>query len=320
MEKHPERKQYRQEYIYSRKIFRHLIGKAGNCVKKGEFIRRHPVVLFLYILYGILTAMLTMHPLFLAVSCLLATLYGIFLGGRAVLQRLLWVAVPVAFFTMLLLPLFSHNGVTPLFYINDMAVTKETILYGGVMTLLLATVFQWCQLAQLLFDSEKLLYLCGRLTPSLGLLVAMVLRLVPLLAQRFRQIREGQKGLGYSTAGMSWFGRSRQFVRELSILAGWSLELSLETSVSMESRGYGCGRRTSFHLFRIRTEDVIWCIGLGFCLFLSIAGLTCAGFDTVWFPMCSIGKMGRKESMTLLIFAAGAVAPFLYDLRQQGGA
>ena len=38
--------------------------------------------------------------------------------------------VPIMLFSVIILPIFNHNGVTPLFYVNDMAVTLENIIYG----------------------------------------------------------------------------------------------------------------------------------------------------------------------------------------------
>lgn len=58
--------------------------------------------------------------------------------------------------------------------------------------------------------------------------------------------RHGQKGL---------LARARQTVKEVSILISWSLEASIETSDSMEARGYGLPGRTSFHLFRFTHRD-----------------------------------------------------------------
>ena len=47
----------------------------------------------------------------------------------------------------------------------------------------------------------------------------------------------------------------RQATKEVSILISWSLEAAIETSDSMEARGYGLPGRTSFHLFRMSPSD-----------------------------------------------------------------
>ena len=75
----------------------------------------------------------------------------------------------MAVFTMGILPLFRHNGATPLFYINDMAVTRENILFGGMMTLLLLAVLQWFYVWNELFGAEKIMYLIGRFFPAVSL-------------------------------------------------------------------------------------------------------------------------------------------------------
>ena len=48
--------------------------------------------------------------------------------------------VPIMLFSVIILPIFNHNGVTPLFYVNDMAVTLENVIYGFFMTIMLMAV------------------------------------------------------------------------------------------------------------------------------------------------------------------------------------
>ena len=85
----------------------------------------------------------------------------------------------------------------------------------------------------------------------------MVFRMIPLLLQRWKEIGEVQKGTGYTKEISGMVEQVRFFLKKISILISWSLENSIDTSISMENRGYGTGKRTSFHLFRWNKQDGI---------------------------------------------------------------
>ena len=83
-------------------------------------------------------------------------------------------------------PLFSHNGVTPLFFLNGRAVTLEAIVYGAGLGVTLWAVLLWCRCWSRIMTSENVLYLFGRAIPKLSLVLSMALRYDP------RSVRLGQ--------------------------------------------------------------------------------------------------------------------------------
>lgn len=60
------------------------------------------------------------------------------------------------------------------------------------------------------------------------------------------------------------------FVNEFSTLITWSLESSMETSMSMESRGYGLKGRTSFNRFRFTLKDTFTIIIMLVCFVMAV--------------------------------------------------
>lgn len=56
-------------------------------------------------------------------------------------------------------PLFSHKGVTPLFFVNGKAYTKEALFYGLTAGLSLTAVIMWCKALGKVLTREKLLYI-----------------------------------------------------------------------------------------------------------------------------------------------------------------
>lgn len=257
---------------------------------KMAYASTHPVVCAGYVLLLLFLTMITMNPYLVVFSFLASFFYSCLAEQKFLGKRLMLSAVPILFFAVFLMPLFYHNGVTPLFYINDMAVTLETIRYGVVMSFLLLAVIQWFQVWNIWIDSERFLYLFGRISPTLALLISMVLRFIPLLIRRFREIHDVQKGMGYTREQTGIMDRGRMLGKELSILVSWSLENSMDTSISMEGRGYGIGKRSCFHLFRWNMRDTILMameMGLGISVFVTIGT---GAFETYFFPtfqMCT---------------------------------
>lgn len=274
---------------------------------------RHPFVLLIYLMGNLLVTMLTSHPVLLGISFIMAAITGSMLCGKQIWRRSLLLFLPLFFFAAVFLPLFSHNGVTPLFYINSQAITLESIRYGVVMSVMLVTIYMWFQVGSKLLDGEKLFYLFGRIAPSFGLLISMVFRMLPLLRNRFREIREAQKGLGLHEADTGVINRCRWFGREFSILISWSLENSVETAVSMESRGYGTGRRTSFHLFRVHRADVVFVIvfSILFGITIGVAGM--GGYEIYYFPAFHMAAPGFAGIVGIVTFVMSDILALLIE-------
>lgn len=285
--------------------------------QQSEFARRHPIVLMIYVTGILLITMITRHPLLLTLSFSISVVCGVFLMGMRNLRRLFFLALPVLAFTTLILPLFHHNGVTPLFYVNGLAVTREAVVFGLATSEMLLAVTQWCLVAGCLIDSEKLFYLTGRLAPSAGLTLVMVFRLIPRMREQFGQIQDGQKGLGRDMRNMPPGRKIRQLFREISVLISWTLENSVVTSTSMESRGYGIGRRSCFHLYRFTLEDGIWSCVLVLVYAGVMACCMAGAFQSFYFPKLYWETPGSFVWISLVALAVTLLAPVFCEWRSR---
>lgn len=156
----------------------------------------HPAVGFFYIAAVLVITMITMNPYLLAISCITSIIVMGYLKGLSELRKNIVPDISVIIFTVGIQPVFSGSGKTVLYYVNDRAVYLEGYIYGLVIALLLITVFNWCTVMRILMDSEKWMYLIGRLSPTLAMMITMILRFIPLMRQRYRVIHEGQVGMG----------------------------------------------------------------------------------------------------------------------------
>lgn len=214
----------------------------------------HPLVHMTYFLTIILLCMLCRLPVVQLMGMTAGICYIVRYQGRKGMQLYLWLGIPMAVYALIINPLFNHRGETALFYINQSPITLEMLLYGISLTLMVLTAAMWIGVMSAFLSSDRVYYLLGRISPRLALFFSMTLRLIPQLRKKYEIIHQGQIALG-NIAPDDKLQRIRYLGKEFSILLSWSLEDSIETSDSMEARGYGLKGRTSYHLFQWKKTD-----------------------------------------------------------------
>jgi len=228
-----------------------------------RFDAYHPLTEAVYYLCVIFITMFSMNPVILSVSLVSSVLTFCLYGkGRA---RDHIFALMLFLILAIINPLVSHNGATVLFYLNSRPFTLEATLYGAAAAAMVTAALYRLRLLSREMTSDKVICLTGRLSPKLSLLLSTSLRYVALFKRRWRIIRDSQKALGlFDDENLIDAVRGR--VRVLNILITWALEQGIVTAESMEARGWGSRRRSSYALYRITAADIL--------LILLITGLT----------------------------------------------
>ena len=226
--------------------------------------------------------MFASHPLLFALSFLGALSLFLCLSefkGSAVhaLCAVLWLLSAV------INPLISHKGVSVWFFLGDNPVTKESFLYGVSAGGMLAACLYWFSGFTRVFTSDRLLYLFGRVSPKLGLLLSMTLRYIPLFGRQTARVHASQKALGLYKNDNA-IDAFRGGARIGGVMVTWALENGIVTADSMAARGYGCGRRSFFARYRFRRSDAVF-----LALTLLLSGITLAAqitgaLDFAFFP------------------------------------
>lgn len=216
----------------------------------------HPVVNMLYFAIVLLFAMFMMHPVMIGISLLCGIFYLLYLKGLHSILKSMCCMVIMVIMIIIINPLFNHEGMTILFYLdNGNPVTKESIIYGVFMALLFMSVLIWFGCYNEVMTSDKFIYLFGRIIPHLSLVLSMALRYVPRFKTQFHVVRDAQKCIGRDITDGNVIVRMKNFATIVSVMISWSLENSIETSDSMKSRGYGLPGRTAFSIFRFDKRD-----------------------------------------------------------------
>lgn len=274
----------------------------------------HPVVNILFFVFAIGITMFSMSPAFLAVTLAFSWAYSILLKGKKTVKNNLLFTLPVLVVMTVINTLFTHNGATVLFYLNNRRVTAEAFLYGLAAAVLLSAVIVWFTCFNVIMSADKLIFCFGKIAPVLGLTLSMIFRFIPLLKSRYKEIHMGQRCM-HRHEGKGFFSKLRQGVKEISILISWSLEAAIETSDSMEARGYGLPGRTSFHLFKWSFSDKILLALVGGCGVLAAIGCFMGKTSIYYYPTVVLRTWDPMTVITFAAYTALLAVPMIIDIR-----
>ena len=144
----------------------------------------------------------------------------------------------------------NHYGDHVLFLVFGKPYTLEALYNGMAVAAMFVAMLLWFGCYNIVMTGDKFTSLFGNLIPSLSLLLVMVLRMVPTLLRKARQIGGARRSIGKDT------GKSvRDTVAVMGALTDWALEGSIVTADSMRARGYGAAKRSSFMIYRMTARD-----------------------------------------------------------------
>jgi len=282
-------------------------------VKIDSFAGLNPLVSFLYFALMIGLSMYLMHPAALAISFICALVYLIYLSGKKAVMTGIKYMLPMMIFAAVMNPMFNHQGVTILAFLpNGNPLTLEAVLFGVAAALMLVTVMTWFSCFNHVMTSDKFVYLLGRMTPTLALILSMSLRLVPRFKAQIKVIANAQKGIGRDISSGNFFQKAQHGIKIISIMVTWALENAIETADSMKGRGYGLPGRTAFSLFYFTRRDfyalgyVLVCAAVIFFLVLNEA------YYFRYFPSI---RASEYAAVFVVYFALG-VFPLILNIKK----
>lgn len=284
-------------------------------MKIKAFSDYHPVSLMVYFLTVLIITMFVQNPVIQALSFLGALLFCSMLRKRSEIKGNLSFYIPMFLLLAITNPLFSHNGVTPLFFLNGNPVTLEAFIYGIFLAVMIVGVMLWFKCYSEIMTTDKFLYLFGKAIPKLSLVLSMALRFIPMLKRRMHSIKRAQKAMGlYSSK--SFVDRIKSSLRVFAGLIAWSLENSMEVSSSMKARGYGLKGRTNFSLFRFKPRDGAL---LGTSVLMTAFVVTAAAMKYTQFyfyPRITQINLSAFSVIAYTAFAILAFLPFIIEIKE----
>ena len=280
-----------------------------------NFENLNPITVSVYFLTVTGISMFCMNPILLCFSLFGSILFFLLRNGRKHIKS--HFGFLCLFLIMAIInPLFSHNGATVLFVINDSPITLEALLYGFVAAAMILAVLYWFRSFTQVMTSDKLLYVFGKLSPKLSLILSMGLRYVPLFNRQTKKINATQTALGlYKEDNI--IDRVKGGTRVFSVLLTWALEKGIITADSMAARGYGIGKRTHFSVFRLRMADVILLpmtlvLGIITCISLGTNAL-----DITFYPKIKISALTPVSVLGLIAYGTLTMLPIILELTEK---
>lgn len=275
----------------------------------NTFKNLHPITLICYFLSILTISMLSFNPVFVISGLFGAILYLLMINNKTSIKTFagyLFLFIIIAITN----PLFSHNGATPLFFINDSRITLEALLYGVFLSTMIIEVMLWFRCFNLTFDNEKLMYFFGKTFPKLGLIISMALHYIPDLISEYKSILSVQKTFG----GKKGIGI---YIKSFSAVITQSLENSIEKSNSMSARGYGKAKRTYYSNFKFTKYDLLYLV---ITVVLFIMSVTSIILNTAYFnfyPTIEMNSITLTSALSYIAFLLLSLLPFVFQVKEE---
>lgn len=280
----------------------------------NSFDRLHPAVALIYFISVMLVTMFMAAPILILLAIVGAVLYLLL-----ALKRIRAKTVAVYLFMLVLIaaanPLFSHKGETVLFFLNNAPITLEAVLYGVNTAAMLLAVVCWFACFNMVMTSDKLLFLCGRLSPKIALIISSALRFIPLFKTQAARIRAAQISMGMLSSD-TWTDRLKATVRVYSALITWALENAIDTGSSMRARGYGLKGRSSYSLYKFTADDAL---ALTVVLLADICLLVASSSGQLafsFYPEITVSPLTACGITAVIAFAALSFMPFIIEVKE----
>lgn len=276
------------------------------------FRSAHPAAAFFFFAFAFTVSLASTHPLELGAGFLCAALCDLSLQKEKAKRLLLRVLLPMLALITAFNGLYNHYGVTVLFTLgNGNRFTLEALIYGLIFAVRAVSGVLWLDAAGVVLQSDKVIWLFGRLSPRLALVISMVLRFLPLMRRQAEEIRLAQEGLGSAAAG-SFFQKAKLAAHRLSILISWTMERGIDTADSMRARGYGLKKRSFYDRFAFSPADLTLTLTTAAALALYL--ITVKPMAAVYNPVVTVPAPGALGWLAFAALTAALGLPVITQL------
>ena len=279
------------------------------------FKSMHPITTFVFFIFSFSVCLLSSNPYLIAICFITGALYGVKLQGKRCLSYLIKFILPFIVLITVFNGFVNHYGVSVLFVLKDgNNFTLESLVYGFVSAVKIANMLLWLECFNEIITSDKIIFLFGRLSPRIALILSMILRFIPLIRCQSEEIIKAEKGIGNAN-NRNIFDKIKKALRRISILISWVLEKGIDTSDSMRARGYGLKSRTSFNSYIFSIKD--WVSTSVFASSLIVLVLSIEKLEAFYNPVIIIPDMNLLLFVLLILFAIVLASPVLLDIWEE---
>ena len=282
----------------------------------SEFFRFHPLVNFAYYTAVIIFSMIFMNPVFIAISVTAAVAYIFVCSGKSAAIKRLFAAIPFMILTAAINAAFNHEGATVLTYLpSGNPLTAESIFYGlAASAMLIGVIYHFTGFNKTI-TSDKLMYLFGKISPSLALVLTLTLRFVPRFTHQIKNVATARSAV-FKSRKNGMIHKAKEGISVLSIMITWSMENAVDTADSMKSRGCGLDGRTAFSLFAFEKRDVFALFAVIFMSVIIIVGASGGAVHFRYFPTVAAHKITPTSVLVIAAYAALCFMPVIIEIKE----
>lgn len=283
---------------------------------RSAFSTYHPIINFGFFVAVIGTGIFLRHPVFIAVAVIASLVYALMLGGKGTLKFFLFFVVPMVLVFTVVNPLVNHRGNTILVYTQYSQLTLESLIYGLLSGLMLATVLLWFSCYNKIMTSDKFVYLFGRIMPAISLIFSMVMRFVPNFKMQIQKISDAQKCIGRDVSNGTKKEKARHGMKILNIMFTWALENAIDSADSMRSRGYGLKNRSAFSIYRFDARDMLAAIFLAAMTVIVLVGAACGKCFIEFYPEIIMAEFDIRTMIVYMAYVLLCFFPIAVELKE----
>jgi len=228
-----------------------------NTFIQNYFYSFHPISLLIFFIL-IFTSLISRDYSIITVLAFasLSLLYIQLEGIKAYAVKCIYFFI-LTFLMMIFNIFFNHSGDTPLLYVNDLPITKESLLYGLYTGLMISSLMLWFNAFNYSFDNGKISYLFSKYFPTIGLVISMSFGFYERFKYKEDKIKHILFTENFIAPKHGIINKIRFASIVFSILISVMLEDSVDTATSMVSRGYANKRKKTYKKYFFRKKDFI---------------------------------------------------------------
>lgn len=279
----------------------------------SKFENLNPITIFVYYSCVIAFSMFVTNPFLLMISLVGAIAFYLTKFNKKEIIKDLRFYILLTILITITNPLISQKGETVLFKVGRYNYTVEALAYGLYISILLITVMIWFKTYNIIMTSEKSMYLFGRFLPKTSIVLSTILRFIPMIREHSRKVKQSQEAMGmYNTDSLKSKIKSSSVVFYSTV--SWIFENALDTSSSMNARGYSNRNRTSYSLIKFCIYDAIWiALNLGL-LIVCVVGVVKGALDFSYYPTIKTTQITSLSVFSLLSFGVLVFVPTIADV------
>lgn len=281
---------------------------------RSRFHAFHPAINFCYYIGAIILLMLLAHPVFLVVTVLIILSIHWFYDNCSNLKRWSILIISSGILILIMNPLFNERGRHVLFELMGHRITLEAVTYGGISALSIMGVMAIFVSYNEVMTPNKLLFLFSKFLPQFAILLMLTLRFIPLMRRRLEEISNVQKSKGIHIHEGTWKERIHKGMLYIQVLLTFSLEEAIQTADSMNARGYGRFRRTTYEYYRLTKTDIFALGYLVIVLLFILYGRYLGLGKLAIYPLMETMNLHGEEILTLVLTILFIGFPLLVEL------